>query len=398
MLSQVKFEGRHVADNQARDAVVSCPGMAVGWLVGHPLGCLERRRWRVQPLLGPMLQVTDQQATGKSSQEVVDVIAPSPLLGMGRATKHTKAIGVVNSSKQLDAFVLGDGFPVVTAHGYADMIGPLDAGSYQPPGGIRYATQRPVCQQDGGVDVHVESLAVATRAAPAAPGSMGLPPQQQFGSPYQPAPFAQPSQMSQAMYGNQAGNLSVAPLNQMQQLPPQSNLYAQPPFSQPPGLPMDGPLAADANARLCTCGEPALLLNVKKEGPNQGRPFFKCAKQHPDQPCSFFEWADEPPRGASNVTQGGAPQAQQAGPNCRCGQATLILTVKKDGPNQGRTFYKCAQGQCGFFQWADQEPEPPGPPCSCGVPSVRKTVSKEGPNRGRPFMAGSLELGMEIDR
>lgn len=39
--------------------------------------------------------------------------------------------------------------------------------------------------------------------------------------------------------------------------------------------------------------------------------------------------------------------------NCNCGEAKL-LEVKKEGPNQGRKFYACAQpkgSQCDFFCW-----------------------------------------------
>ena len=35
------------------------------------------------------------------------------------------------------------------------------------------------------------------------------------------------------------------------------------------------------------------------------------------------------------------------------------MTVQKEGPNKGRTFYCCAkprEQQCGFFQWADEDP------------------------------------------
>nr|CAD7439622.1 unnamed protein product [Timema bartmani] len=35
------------------------------------------------------------------------------------------------------------------------------------------------------------------------------------------------------------------------------------------------------------------------------------------------------------------------------------LTVQKEGPNKGRTFYACAKGQnngCNFFQWGDEVP------------------------------------------
>ena len=225
------------------------------------------------------------------------------------------------------------------------------------------------------------------------PGQFAQPPFPQAGQHGQANPQVP---MSQPMYGNPGNHF--APTSQMQhQGQQQGNLYGQiQPFGQQ--LP-DPQLQFGSDARNCACGQPAVLLNVKKEGPNQGRGFFKCAKQHPDQPCSFFEWADEPPRGAQMAPGAppmpGMPQLPP-GPLCPCGQPSLSLTVKKDGPNQGRNFYKCAQNQCGYFQWADQEPDPQGPPCGCGVPSVRRIVQKEGPNRGRPFMVGDSK--MEGDR
>ena len=221
------------------------------------------------------------------------------------------------------------------------------------------------------------------------PGQFAQPPFPQAGQHGQPNPQVP---MSQVMYGNPGNHF--APTNQMQQQgQQQGNLYGQiQPFGQLPD-----PQLQFGDARNCVCGQPAVLLNVKKEGPNQGRGFFKCAKQHPDQPCSFFEWADEPPRTAQSMAPGapampGSMPQLPPGPLCPCGQPSLTLTVKKDGPNQGRNFYKCAQNQCGYFQWADQEPDPQGPPCGCGVPSVRRIVQKEGPNRGRPFMVGDSKI------
>ncbi|PIK49098.1 putative DNA topoisomerase 3-alpha [Apostichopus japonicus] len=40
---------------------------------------------------------------------------------------------------------------------------------------------------------------------------------------------------------------------------------------------------------------------------------------------------------------------------CSCGSDAVELTVKKDGPNQGRKFFKCQSSQCNFFLWSDQE-------------------------------------------
>lgn len=42
---------------------------------------------------------------------------------------------------------------------------------------------------------------------------------------------------------------------------------------------------------LCKCNEPSILLIVKKEGPNKGRGFYKCASKFND--CGFFKWSSE---------------------------------------------------------------------------------------------------------
>lgn len=42
----------------------------------------------------------------------------------------------------------------------------------------------------------------------------------------------------------------------------------------------------------CNHQEEAKLLTVKKEGENQGRQFYACARPRGEQ-CDFFEWAGE---------------------------------------------------------------------------------------------------------
>ena len=134
--------------------------------------------------------------------------------------------------------------------------------------------------------------------------------------------------------------------------PPDLGFSSPPSFSGSSFQPLGGSFATFAapgappessETRNCSCGMPGLLLSVKKEGPNQGRSFFKCGKQHPEQPCGFFEWADEPPRQPGQAPQG--PQGPQStlppGPACLCGIPSITLTVKKAGPNQGRSFFKC---------------------------------------------------------
>lgn len=46
---------------------------------------------------------------------------------------------------------------------------------------------------------------------------------------------------------------------------------------------------------------------------------------------------------------------------CNCNQEAKLVTVKKEGPNKGRTFYACPKPkgeQCDFFDWASPEPKP----------------------------------------
>ncbi|XP_076449663.1 5'-3' DNA helicase ZGRF1-like [Babylonia areolata] len=45
-------------------------------------------------------------------------------------------------------------------------------------------------------------------------------------------------------------------------------------------------------------------------------------------------------------------------PACKCGSASKVAQVKKEGPNKGRFFYACSaprDKQCKFFQWVDQQ-------------------------------------------
>lgn len=129
---------------------------------------------------------------------------------------------------------------------------------------------------------------------------------------------------------------------------------------------------------MCNCGQDALLLTVRKDGPNQGRQFYKCNGGS----CNFFLWADQPtqqgePQGrapprfavvSSNTPGGGRGRDGGAGGQagqtmCNCNEATVTLTVQKDGPNKGRTFHTCGKPrdqQCGFFLWADENEPPAG--------------------------------------
>ncbi|KAG7209965.1 hypothetical protein KM043_011554 [Ampulex compressa] len=131
----------------------------------------------------------------------------------------------------------------------------------------------------------------------------------------------------------------------------------------------------DSNAVImCSCHENAIQLTVKKDGPNKGRLFYKCAKPQGTS-CNFFLWAaNETDTGDSgnqmrvanmnnnsfNHTDWGNAGASTSSNDimCACNQAARLLTVHKDGPNKGRQFYACPKGMsstCKFFQWADED-------------------------------------------
>ncbi|XP_056643172.1 DNA topoisomerase 3-alpha [Diorhabda sublineata] len=103
---------------------------------------------------------------------------------------------------------------------------------------------------------------------------------------------------------------------------------------------------------VCSCSQEAVLLTVRKEGPNQGRQFYGCGTRT----CQFFLWAPEDGGTAtdnrSNPTSTGLSIVK-----CNCRLPAVTRTVSKPGPNVGRQFYCCSKpmGQgCGFFKWIDE--------------------------------------------
>lgn len=141
------------------------------------------------------------------------------------------------------------------------------------------------------------------------------------------------------------------------------------------------------NNVVCNCGQDAILLTVRKEGPNQGRQFYKCNTGN----CKFFLWyaqqdeqlgsawrieptgpgqsgpSSQPPR--PSLSFGNTPQQRQGSREsgggeegmCNCNVPAVTRTVMKDGPNKGRAFLTCAKPrdqQCGFFQWVDENVAP----------------------------------------
>lgn len=165
--------------------------------------------------------------------------------------------------------------------------------------------------------------------------------------------------------------------------PPRAPASNPPPsWAAEPQYPPGGhgaPPDAGADVIVCNCGQDALLLTVRKDGPNQGRQFFKCSAGT----CSFFLWADQPTQQGAQPSRGPPPRTSQAAwPSlgsgntfgggsggqggqtmCGCNEAAALRTVQKDGPNKGRMFHCCSkprEQQCGFFQWADENVPPPG--------------------------------------
>ncbi|CAH0563955.1 unnamed protein product [Brassicogethes aeneus] len=105
---------------------------------------------------------------------------------------------------------------------------------------------------------------------------------------------------------------------------------------------------ADPSDIVCNCNLQAVLLTVRKDGPNQGRQFYKC----PNGACSFFLWFGDDGGG-----DGPSSANEDSTPKCNCHLPAQQKTVQKEGPNKGRQFYGCSKpmGQgCNFFKWCDE--------------------------------------------
>lgn len=164
-------------------------------------------------------------------------------------------------------------------------------------------------------------------------------------------------------------------------------------------------MAQNAEAAvICDCGREAILLTVKKTGPNQGRLFYRCSGDTGSaESCGFFQWkthidslnpiasSTQNPHSFSYVNpfnrvpskfltcNPSCPVSQvcfpasnssrfgQSGSSstvlCRCGEPAKLLKVLKQTSNHGREFFTCPNGRpessggqnsgCNFFAWAD---------------------------------------------
>ena len=74
---------------------------------------------------------------------------------------------------------------------------------------------------------------------------------------------------------------------------------------------------------------------------------------------------------------------------CLCRQPTVTRVVKKEGPNQGRTFEVCSKPrgkQCDFFVWSDTTRTQHL--CDCGGTCPERTVrDPENKNYGKRYAA-----------
>ncbi|KAM3178994.1 hypothetical protein ACTXT7_001501 [Hymenolepis weldensis] len=117
----------------------------------------------------------------------------------------------------------------------------------------------------------------------------------------------------------------------------------------------------DGNPVVCSCGIPARLLTVRKEGPNQGKKFYKCGDT--SDVCNFFLWQDSSSGGFTSnpvtISTDSGLASNSGDVLCTCGLPAIKRTVNQATANRGRQFYVCpnsAPGSsegCRFFQWAD---------------------------------------------
>ncbi|KAL1916274.1 uncharacterized protein VTP21DRAFT_5891 [Calcarisporiella thermophila] len=184
----------------------------------------------------------------------------------------------------------------------------------------------------------------------------------------------------------------------------------------------------EGQIHLCNCQQPAVSHTVRKEGINQGRLFYSCARKNGK--CDFFMWANTVSENRDNLAQSPSllPSTSHPSPNCMCGQPSVKRTVTKKNQNKGREFYACAKPNgkgCDYFSWAEEiegslhvsddsnqlsivdadaldrfrsHLEIPTSSstnrarCHCGLLCAVRTVSKDGPNKGRQFYACSKKV------
>lgn len=81
---------------------------------------------------------------------------------------------------------------------------------------------------------------------------------------------------------------------------------------------------------------------MKKDGPNKGREFYKCAKQ---QPCNFFAWADA--NGPNTSYRGG--EGGGGGGGGGGGTSTYGGNYQNPSRNNGNDGGNTGQGEVTFI-------------------------------------------------
>ena len=79
-------------------------------------------------------------------------------------------------------------------------------------------------------------------------------------------------------------------------------------------------------------------------------------KNYHPQHMSGFKWEKGP------IGSGQMVPSLPEPPKCKCNLNAKGVVVKKEGPNQGKSFWACPlpQGeQCKFFEWEEKEPDAP---------------------------------------
>lgn len=153
--------------------------------------------------------------------------------------------------------------------------------------------------------------------------------------------------------------------------------------TQPEGYKEREPLEGEGGS--CpACGKGVLKGGiVRKEGPNQGRPFLMCSEVDREKPesCQHFEWKDQVPC-----------------PSCSKGVMKRGV-VRKDGPNKGRPFAICSEVDranpdgCQHFTWLDEKatkgPKIKGEGESCKVCGKGIMRRRMGRTSGKSFLSCS---------
>jgi exodeoxyribonuclease III len=105
------------------------------------------------------------------------------------------------------------------------------------------------------------------------------------------------------------------------------------------------PLETVEGAVVCNHKEPAVVREVKKQGKNNGRPFYTCRRppghyKDPEARCDFFKWADE-----------------EGIKKCFHDKLAALKKVKNEGKNVGKWYFVCKKitnDKCDFFAWAEE--------------------------------------------